>query len=201
MKIMVHVPALAQYPDVVSGHVKPTLSRAIPHISVTLDRIEIIMADNKEAQFSSLEDLFEADLEDIADLAGFETPPAGSYILKVSTETKEINDKPSVVANFEVVETVELKYPDSEDKKYRPPVKDGTMFSSAYILGNAVAEGRLKQFLAPFGEHFGVKGKGSVGILVRDTIKDVVIAATVTNRADKEDPEIIYAGIKNIQIS
>jgi hypothetical protein len=159
------------------------------------------MADNKEAQFKGLEDLFDADLEDIADLAGFETPPAGSYILKVSTDTKEINDKPSVVANFEVVETVELKYPDADDKKYRPPVKNGTQFSSAYILGNAVAEGRLKQFLVPFSEHFGIKGKGSTGILIRDTIKDVVIAATVTNRADKEDPDIIYAGIKNIQVS
>lgn len=158
-------------------------------------------SNDKEAQFKGLEDLFEADLEDIADLAGFETPPAGSYILKVSTETKEINDKPSVVANFEVVETVELKIQDESKKGYRPPVQPGTMFSCAYILGNAVAEGRLKQFLAPFGEHFGIKGKGSVGILIRDTIKDVVCAATVTNRASKDDEDVIYAGIKNIQIS
>lgn len=160
------------------------------------------MANNdKAAQFGNLEDLFEADLEDIADLAGFETPPPGAYILKVTTDTKEINKKPSVVANFEVMETVELKVSDESDSKYRAPVKDGTLFSTAFILGNSVAEGRLKQFLAPFGEHFNVKGKGSVGILVRDTIKDVVVAATITNRADKDDPEIIYAGIKNIQVT
>lgn len=160
------------------------------------------MASNdKEAQFKGLEDLFDADLEDIADLAGFETPPAGAYILKVSTETKEINDKPSVVANFEVIETVELKEKDESSKKYRPPVQPGTMFSTAFILGNAVAEGRLKQFLAPFAEHFGIKGKGSIGVLVRDTIKDVVVAATVTNKASKDDEDVIYAGIKNIQVS
>lgn len=159
------------------------------------------MASNdKEAQFKGLEDLFEADLEDIADLAGFETPPAGAYILTVSTETKEINDKPSVVANFKVEETVELKVDEEGKKGYRPPVKDGTLFSTAFILGNSVAEGRLKQFLAPFSEHFGIKGKGSIGILVRDTIKDVRIAAIVTNRADKDDPDVIYAGIKNIQV-
>lgn len=159
------------------------------------------MASNdKEAQFKGLEDLFDADLEDIADLAGFETPPAGAYILKATTETKDINDKPAVVVNFTVVETVELKEKDEGSKKYRPPVKDGTLFSTAYILGNSVAEGRLKQFLAPFSEHFGIKGKGSVGILVRDTIKDVTIAAIVTNRADKDDPDVIYAGIKNIQV-
>lgn len=156
--------------------------------------------DKKEAQFKGLDDLFDADLADIADLAGFETPPAGGYILSVSTETKEINDKPAVVANFQVVETVELKIQDESAKKYRPPVKDGTLFSTAFILGNAVAEGRLKQFLAPFAEHFGITGKGAIGILVRDTIKDVRIAATVTNRADKDDEDIIYAGIKNIQI-
>lgn len=159
------------------------------------------MASNdKEAQFKGLEDLFDADLEDIADLAGFETPPAGAYILKVSTETKDINDKPSVVANFEVVETVELKAEEGK-KGYRPPVAPGTMFSTAFILGNPVAEGRLKQFLAPFGEHFGIKGKGSVGILIRDTIKEVRIAATVTNRVSKDDEDVIYAGIKNIQIN
>lgn len=155
----------------------------------------------KEAQFKSLDDLFDADLEDIADLAGFETPPAGAYILTVSTETKDINDNPAVVANFTVVETVELKVQDETSKKYRPPVADGTMFSTAFILGNAYSEGNLKKFLAPFGEHFGISGKGSVGILVRDTIKDVRIAATVTNRVSKDDEDVIYAGIKNIQIA
>lgn len=152
----------------------------------------------KEAQFANLDDLFAADLNDIADLVGFETPPVGSYILKVSTQTKEINDKPAVVADFEVVETVELKITDPDDKKYRAPVKDGTKFSTAFILGNAVAEGRMKQFLAPFAEHF---GETKVGVLVRDTIKDVTIAANITNRTDKDDPDIIYAGIKNIQVA
>ena len=159
------------------------------------------MAEKAEAQFKGLEDLFDADIEDIADLAAFEAPPPGAYVLKFNTETKEINDKPAVVANITVVETVELKIQDEDHKNYRPPVKDGTMFSQAFILGNPISEGRLKQFLAPFAEHFGVKGKGSVGILVRDTIKDVVGAGTITNRASKDDPDIIYASVKNIQIS
>ncbi len=159
------------------------------------------MSNINEAQFKSLEDLFDASLEDIADLVGFETPPAGAYILKVTTETKEINDKPAVVANFTVVETVELKIKEEDKKGYRPPVKDGTQFSTAYILGNSVAEGNLKKFLAPFGEHFGISGKGSVGILVRDTIKEVSVAATVTNRVSKDDEDVIYAGIKNLQVA
>lgn len=150
------------------------------------------MADTKDAQFANLEALFEADLSDIADLASFETPPTGSYVLKCSTSTKEINKKPAVVADFEVMETVELKDPESKASK------DGTKFSIAFILGNAVAEGRLKQFCAPFAEHYGVT---NMGALIRDTIKDVVIAANVTNRASKEDPDVIYAGIKNVTIA
>lgn len=155
----------------------------------------------KEAQFKGLEDLFDADIEDIADLPAFETPPPGAYLLGVVMTTKEINDKPAVVADITVVETVELKNTDEDHKHYRAPVKDGTKFSIAFILGNAVTEGRLKQFVAPFAEHFGIKGKGSMGILVRDTIQNVTIAATITNRADKNDPDILYAGIKNIQVA
>lgn len=150
------------------------------------------MADLKEAQFANLESLFDADLADIADLASFETPPTGAYILKATTSTKDINKKPAVVADFEVVETVELK--DSEAKQSVP----GTRFSIAFILGNSVSEGRLKQFLAPFAEHFGVT---NVGALIRDTIKDVTIACSVTNRASKDDPEVIYAGVKNVVVS
>lgn len=159
------------------------------------------MAEKSEAQFKNLEALFDSDLDDIADLAGFEVPPPGSYVLKVSMETKTINDKPAVEAKMAVVETAELKIQDVDSPKYRPPVKDGTEFSIPFILGNAVAEGRLKQFLVPFAEHFQDTGKGSTGRLIRDHIKEVLITATITNRPSKDDPDILYAGIKNIAVS
>lgn len=150
-------------------------------------------ADKDEAQFgTNLDALFGASLDDIADLASFETPKTGSYILKVSMDTKEINKKPAVVADFEVIETIELKNP--EDAVSAP----GTKFNIAFILGSKFSEGRLKQFLMPFGEHFNEK---NVGTLIRDTVKEVTIAANITNRADKDDPEKIYAGIKNVTIS
>lgn len=159
------------------------------------------MSTQTEAQFKDLESLFDADLEDIADLAAFETPPPGAYLLKVTTTTKEINDAPAVEAKFSVVETVDLKYKDPEHAKYRAPSKDGTEFSIAWILGNDIATGRMKQFLVPFAEHFGESGKGSVGRLVRDHIKDVTIAATITNRPSKDDPDVVYAGIKGITVA
>lgn len=145
-----------------------------------------------EVQFQSLDELFGASLDDIADLAEFETPKPGAYVLKVGMETKKINDKQAVIANFEVLETVELKNPDDVAPK------PGTKFNVAFILGNNISTGRLKQFLMPFAEKF---GNTNIGELIRDVVKDVQIAANITNRADKEDPEKVYAGIKNIIVA
>jgi hypothetical protein len=148
--------------------------------------------DKAEAQFANLDELFAANLDDIADLASYETPPKGSYIFTVSTDTKEINKKPAVEAAFTVVETVELE--DANDK----PVAPGTKFSIAFMLGNPVSEGKLKQFLAPFAYHFGAT---NVGTLVRDTIKEVTVAAIIKHRKDKEDPEKVYADVRNITVA
>lgn len=145
-----------------------------------------------EPQFESLDALFGASLDDIADLASFETPKSGTYILRCSTGTKKINKKDAVTADFEVVETIELKDPDDV------PSKEGTKFNIAFIMGNKFSEGRLKQFLVPFAEHFQEK---NVGVLIRDTVKDVIITCQLGNRADKDDPEKIYATIKNIEVN
>lgn len=151
------------------------------------------MAQEKaDAQFANLDELFAANLDDIADLASYETPPKGSYIFSVSTDTKEINKKAAVEAAFTVVETVELE--NAEDK----PVAVGTKFSTAFMLGNPISEGKLKQFLAPFAAHFGTT---NVGTLVRDTIKEVTVAAIMKHRKDKDDPEKVYADVRNITVA
>lgn len=142
--------------------------------------------------FDKVEDLFSASIDDLADLAAFETPPAGSYILSVTTDVKEINGKQAVEASFVVVETVELKDPAAK------PVANGTKFSTAFMLNNEFGVGKLKDFLKPFATHY---GNSNIGELIRDEIKDVTIACTVTNRKDKEDPDKIYGGVKNITVS
>lgn len=148
------------------------------------------MSDAKET-FTSTDELFAMSLDDLADLPSFETPPAGAYILDVSCDVKTINDKPAVEASFIVVETVELK------DQNATPVADGTKFSTAFLLGNKYGVGNMKKFLKPFGAHF---EENSIEKLVRDVVKDVRIAATVTNRVDKEDPDKIYGGVKDITV-
>lgn len=146
-----------------------------------------------EAQFANLDDLFAADLDDIADLPSFATPPKGSYIGRVTTDVKEINNKGAVEATFEVVETVELENPETD---VAPAV--GTKFSTAFMLGNAISEGKLKQFLAPFAAHFDTT---NVGQLVRDEIKEVTIAFVLKHRVDKEDKEKVYPDVRMITVA
>jgi hypothetical protein len=153
------------------------------------------MATNNEAQFDSLDDLFAASLDDIADLASFATPPKGAYIATVSTDTKEINGKGAVEAAFTIIETVELEEPETDTIP-----APGTKFSIAFILGNNIAEGKLKQFIAPFAEHFEDTGPGCIGRLVREEIKEITIAFTMKHRKDKEDKDKVYPDIRNISI-
>lgn len=149
------------------------------------------MSKQDDDTIASVDALFSASIDDLADLPSFETPPAGSYILDITLDVKKINEKDAVEASFVVVETVELKDADAT------PVAAGTKFSTAFMLGNKFGVGNLKKLLVPFSQHF---GEGNIGTLIRDTVKDVRIACLVTNRKDKEDPDKIYGGVKNIEV-
>ena len=148
--------------------------------------------DNFEAKFANMDSLFAASLDDIADLPSYETPSKGAYIATVSTNVKDIGGKPAVEAEFTIVETVELE---AGETKVAAP---GSRFSTAFILGNSISEGKLKEFLAPFGAHFGTS---NIGELVRDNIKDVTISFTMKHRKDKTDPEKFYPDVRNITVA
>ena len=140
----------------------------------------------------TVESLFATSIDELADLASFETPAPGSYILSTSCDTKKINNKDAVEASFEVIEVVELADPSSK------VVPVGTKFSTAFFLDNEYGVGNLKKFLAPFAAHF---GKTNLGELIRDEMKNVQIAAVVKNRKDKNDPDKVYAAVDNITVA
>jgi len=150
-----------------------------------------------DAQFENLDALFAASLDDIADLPTFEVPPEGTYIGTVSCALKEINKKQAIEAEFTLIEVSELEE-ELEDGAKGPQA--GDKFSIAFILGSNIAEGKLKQFLAPFGAHFGTN---SVGELVRDRIKDVQVAFTLKHRTNKkgDDPDRIYPDVRNVTVA
>ena len=147
------------------------------------------MADNKALDVNTL---FSMDIDQLADLPSFEVPPAGSYVLEVTTDVKEIANKQAVEASFTVIETVELADPANTE------VIPGTKFSTAFFLDNQFGVGNLKKFLKPFSEHFECT---NIGELVRDHVKGVQISGLVKTRKDKEDPDKIYGNVVNITVA
>lgn len=145
-------------------------------------------------EFSSIDDLLGASLDDLADLPAFEAPPPGAYILGFTFGVKKINEKDAVEMSCTVKDTVELEDKSGETQ----PVANGTKFSNAFFLDNKFAIGNLKKMLKPFGEHFGTT---NIGQLIRDNLaEEVTASAIVKNRADKNDPEKVYASVNNISV-
>jgi hypothetical protein len=151
-------------------------------------------------KYNTLEALFGADLDDIADLPAFEVPPPGTYTMKITMNTKKVSNKDCVNADFEVITTDELKNKDENSDGYRPPVKEGTKFNQLWMLGGehgGVSVGRLKQFLAPFAVALGTT---KIADLVRDQIKDITFIGQITNRPSKDDPEKVFAAVKVLEV-
>lgn len=136
--------------------------------------------------------LLDKSIDDIEDLPGFEVPVNGVYSLKFNTAVKVVNEVDCVEANFEVIECIEQNDPNE------PATKAGTKFSMLFRLNNDIALGKMKELLVPIAKHF---DEGNLLKLITDTCKDLIIAAKVKRRADKEDKEKFYADVSNVVVS
>lgn len=100
---------------------------------------------------SILDDLLDSNLDDIADLPEFVTPPAGAYRATIlGIEQKEIGTHPAFEAKFKLLETLELSDPN------QAPVADGTETSLAFMMDNEFGQGNFKKFISPIAENSGV---------------------------------------------
>lgn len=140
---------------------------------------------NEQVKQLGINDLLNTDLNDLADLAGFDVPNNGYYKLSVDASTKEINNKPAVVLDYEVVEVLEMADPTAT-----PPIT-GTKFGETFFLDNEFGVGNMKKALKPFADAFGV---GNISALL-EQIKGVSVFATVKQQADKKDTSKIYARV------
>lgn len=136
-------------------------------------------------------------LDQIEDLAGFEVPPNGRYKLKMSADIKSINDRPAVELSLEVMDTILLAKDDA-----KAPT-NGTKFSLLFFVAGKddavkMSLGRLKELMLPVGEHYGEANMSQ--ILARLKSEPLEVEAQVKRRADKEDPEKVYASLKNVVV-
>ena len=148
-------------------------------------------------QFNS--SLLDKSIDDIEDLAGFETPVAGMYSLKLYTAVKVVKmsgkDTDCVEANFEVIECLEQNDPGEL------PTKSGTKFSVLFQLGHEISEGKMKELLIPIAAHFGERSMLKLITEVLAQSENVIIVAKVKRRADKTDKEKFYPDVSNVTVA
>ena len=89
-----------------------------------------------------LNDLLDANLDDLADLPEFGIYPSGVHRVIINWESKEVNKHPSMEMKMKLIETVELANP-AEDQ----PVAAGTESSSLFMLDNEFGQGAFKQIM------------------------------------------------------
>lgn len=152
---------------------------------------------NNEAKGAiPVEDLLDANLDDLKDLPGFIVPPLGHYKLSVSLEKKVVNDKQCIEAGCTVLETLELASPNDK------PVENGTKFSQLFMMDNEWGQGGFKGFVLPIATALGI---GKVGEAVAK-IQGVQIAATIKHRYHKDDKALpvadrrTYANLMNVEV-
>lgn len=153
----------------------------------------------QEGKVISAEELMDAELDDIADLPAFETPPVGHYKLVVSLEKKTVNDKPSISANLVVREVLELSNPNDKSPEI------GMKFSQLFMMDNEFGQGGFKEFARPIADAMNLTSRKIKDLL--GSIQNVQIAATVKHRVHKDDrnkpkeEQRIYANLQNVTLA
>ena len=120
-------------------------------------------------------DLMDKTLDDLADLPSFKPFPAGAHVAILTWERKEINSKPSIIANFKYVENVELTDPTA-----KVPA-EGDTAQVAFILKNndgqrnEISEGQWKKMCTELQPDF---GGDSIGEIMQNSQNGKVLIVT-----------------------
>lgn len=134
----------------------------------------------------NVNDLLDMDLDDLADMPEYVTPPAGSYVLRlIKLGPKAIGDHPAWDLKAAIVATAELA--DASET----PVADGSEFNCAYMMDNEFGQGAFKAAMAGLKDHFGVSKLADL----REHVVGLEVFAQIKNRVDKKDKTKRYAEI------
>lgn len=148
---------------------------------------------------NSIDDLFAAGMDDIADLPPMGVPPSGHYNLLVTIERKQgENGKGEYLSQaFEVTAINEVKDPAEADQ-----VAVGMKFnSSTSVLTkegklNEYGLGLLKELVAPFAAHFGA---GSFGEAIQH-INKVECCAVLTRTKNRKNADQFNFRLSDITV-
>jgi hypothetical protein len=104
-----------------------------------------------------LNNLLDANLDDLADLPEFGTYPAGTHKVVIKFEEKTVNDHPCIELQMKAIETEELANPGVDQ-----PLAVGAEGSVLFMLDNEFGQGKLKQVIKPLASVLGVSSLRAV---------------------------------------
>lgn len=137
-----------------------------------------------------LDNLLDANLDDLADLPEFKPFPNGAYRVTIEFECKEVNKHPSVELKLTCVETLELS-----DAAADVPVEAGTQCSVLYMLDNEYGQGTLKEVLKPLAIHLGVTKVTELMECAKGT--EVLV---VTKQRQSKDKTATYINVAKLEV-
>ena len=157
------------------------------------------MSEGQAGKFGALATIVGKSLDDIPDLPVFKTPPPGVYIWIIeSCKEKKINEKTAIVAEYVIVDTVELNNPEEyEDAEKMQP---GEKFSEAFWFDDPekidTTLGVLKLKFGGLGPHFGTTNL----LEILDKMEGLQVKGIVGNRVDRKDATKVYPSTKDIVV-
>lgn len=150
------------------------------------------MSEQLNQNNSSLDDLLDATLDDLADMPEFKPFAAGAYRMKINWDaTKKINDMPAVELKLTVIELAELVNP--EDTPSAPGDTTNVLFilkkkdDTGKIVANELAQGQMKNILSVLAEAF-PEAKSNREIMVASENFEVLGVTSIReNKKDKNN--------------
>ncbi len=132
-----------------------------------------------------IDDLLDADLNDLADLPESKPFPPGAYQVSLEFASKEINKKPAVEMKMKLVQVLEFAEGAEPEKPLEPGKAESNML---YILknndgtANEIAQGQLKKIMQVLQPVVG----GSSTREIMTAAKGTVVTVILKTKEDKE---------------
>jgi|AntDeeMinimDraft_6_1070357.scaffolds.fasta_scaffold07455_2 hypothetical protein len=139
-------------------------------------------------------DLLDSSIDELADLESFSPIPAGTHRVSINWEKKEINEKPGVVLNMKVLETIEMSNSSEE------PPEIGKESDILFLLKkddgtpNTMGQGQLKEIVVALREVHG----GDTIAQTMENSDGAEVVVTLKIRASKNDPDQKFNSIKTM---
>lgn len=141
----------------------------------------------------NLDDLLDKTLDDLADLPEFKPFTPGAHRVRINFEKKIVNNHPSVEMSMELLETLELADPSTEEGASKPGDKTSVLF----MLDNEMGQGKLKEVLKPISAALGL---GKISEVI-EAAKDLEVVVSTKVRVNKDKPDAKYTDIVSLQVA